>query len=602
MSSQLALASLLSTLNPAQLTAMIETRAVAHPESLRDALDLAGALLKPESIQRALHAAPRDLLALLSGQTDAVPEGAYLSGLILPSEQTAIDSAAVRMPEVSAVLDDLLQQHEIAADALLAPSMVGVSGSAKQSLSEESERVAAERAFDAVGLAGQLLRDSERHPLTLRQHDALSAVSAKRIAAECAREPEEIVTFVRVLLGANLLERKTGAVADADRIQQWRELPLPQRYVALTEEWLHNSDAVVRSVMHAWASTPDAPPEHILKQLFPLSTEDTVKKLAEFTADATQLGLLVDGHLSPAGTLLVNGDRDAAIASLSTAFPATVTQVYVQPDLSVIAPGPLNPEIEAKLLQFSELESAGLASSFRISAKTLEASLSDDLNEGDIRAFLEEVSLTGIPQPLDYLLTEATRRHGSIVVRDTPPTSASATSVDSEVSAIAQTWIVCQDASAAAQLRVDRALTPLGLSPNGERLLSSLRASAQVVDALRSAGYPVTTELRNRAVAEKHDSEPSAPATDLRGELALRIVEVASHEQSGGSHERLLELAVRQKQRVRVVMQQLNQQEREFVLRPVGLRNGRLRGIDEIAQVERTLPVADLIVVEHLSA
>ena len=598
MSSQLALASLLSTMTAEQLTTVLEVRAVAHPEAIRDALDLAGALLKPDSIHRALRSSSREVLELLSGQNDTQHDEAVAAALILPGETIPQSNAVVRMPEVSEVLAELLSETPLTQSQLTQlPDRDSHSGDVND-LTSEDDLQATERAFDSVRLVSQLLRESEEHPFTLRQHDVLSSAIAKRVAQELARQPEEISAFVKIMLTAGLLAPGSGARSENDTFANWDDQSLSARYIALTRNWLQHSDTVLRHVLTEWAGQQSISAEQLLQYRYPLASAEKIAELAELCAQATRLGLMVNGRLTTVGVNLIGGHDDAASDLVERAFPQTVTQVYVQPDLTIIAPGPLESTSEKVLLTFAQLESSGVASTYRITASTLEASLSSGVDEQKIRDFLEQVSLTGIPQPLDYLLSEATRRHGSIVVRE-PAEEALAEELST---ARAQSWVSCADASVTAQLRVDRALNQLGLNSVSETEVWSLFSPEQVAQALRSAGYPVTLESSRSEPGHEAEEAVSAQTPRLHSVVASRIVEVASHELSGGSHERLLELAVRQKQRVRVVMHQVNDREREFVLRPVGLRNGRLRGIDETAQVERTLPVADLIVVEHLSA
>ena len=65
--------------------------------------------------------------------------------------------------------------------------------------------------------------------------------------------------------------------------------------------------------------------------------------------------------------------------------------------------------------------------------------------------------------------------------------------------------------------------------------------------------------------------------------------------------QRMIELAVKQKQRLKVVLALGEGTEREFTLRPVSFGNGRLRGVDELVQVERTLPINNLVSVEFVN-
>ena len=64
-----------------------------------------------------------------------------------------------------------------------------------------------------------------------------------------------------------------------------------------------------------------------------------------------------------------------------------------------------------------------------------------------------------------------------------------------------------------------------------------------------------------------------------------------------GDLTRRLKLAIRERSTVRVVAV-AGDDEREFTLLPVSLQGGRLRATDQVAGVERTLPVSAITTVE----
>ena len=82
----------------------------------------------------------------------------------------------------------------------------------------------------------------------------------------------------------------------------------------------------------------------------------------------------------------------------------------MQPDLSLIVPGPLPPEDEAALSAIVEIEQLGPAASLRLSTASLARAARRGSEPAAVRALLERLSLTGIPQPLEYLLRDLERK------------------------------------------------------------------------------------------------------------------------------------------------------------------------------------------------
>lgn len=588
MSSQLALAAQLSRLDRTQLETVLRARALANPNSIRDALDLAGALLKTESITRALTALSRDALARLLHAPSAEAPSTELACLAL--QTLSPDDVWETLPEVREQLMVLLAEAGVAPEELLSEAPVpAIRADAHPAAAQSREHSAAEHAFETVRAVNQLLRAIAEEPVAMRTPTTLTVSATKRLAAAIALEPEQTLGYLRLILSSDLVESTERQCCVSAKTGEWATWSRPERFAVLAEGWLEQLKPFVRDLLSGGTEvTLDTARTELLRR-YPLATDDVVADFELTLGDGALYGLIVAGELSAIGQQLLSGQRTAARATLEQLFPSSVAHVYVQPDLSVIAPGPLDAAVEEQLLNFAILESAGLASSYRISARTLEAALGAGQTESQIREFLTEHSLTGIPQPLDYLLTEASNRHGGIVVREV---------FDGSFDVRARSLVWCREPAVAAQLRVDRSLAVLALSAVTDAESWSMVEPGRVVAALREAGYAVTLDAPSEAEPHPHVAHSSAdPVT----ELVDRIVTASQNESAAGSVERLLQLAVRQKQRIRAVLEQPDGTVREFRLRPVGLSNGRLRGIDEQAEVERTLPVSHLIEVEHLA-
>jgi len=197
-----------------------------------------------------------------------------------------------------------------------------------------------------------------------------------------------------------------------------------------------------------------------------------------------------------------------------------------------------------------------------------------------LRAFVAGISLTGIPQPLDYLIEETARRHGLVRVGRTPYGS----------------YVHSADPDLLAAIAVDHSLSPLGLQRTGDGLESRFDEEL-VFWALADARYPVSVEDADgsiRTVHRRRAATTVAPARDSARELVERLRLSNSDDTEAGWMERQLEAAVKARSAV-VVMVKLPTGPTTFVLEPTGIGGGRLRARDRSSDIERTLPLSSIL-------
>jgi hypothetical protein len=315
------------------------------------------------------------------------------------------------------------------------------------------------------------------------------------------------------------------------------------------------------------------------------------ERITAFTRDAGLLGITTGDVPSSAGRALLTTGADAAADALAAHLPAEVDRVYLQHDLTVVSPGPLDPGVESRLLAVADVEGRGLAASYRISSGSVARALAaGDSGEG-IRAFLAGVSLTGIPQPLDYLLDEAVARFGRLRVRPAalPDAPDARTVVVSDDAALLATLLVDRDLSALRLVRVDDVTLASSASPDAvERALTSARLGPVCEDA---RGGPV-------APAGRAASAPTAtadPEPDAAEALVARVRAADGPDDGAAWTARQLEVAIRAKAALSVRVRMPDGREVGYVLEPASVAGGRLRARDRIADVERTLPLSSIV-------
>jgi hypothetical protein len=130
--------------------------------------------------------------------------------------------------------------------------------------------------------------------------------------------------------------------------------------------------------------------------------------------EATTLGVLALGALSSAGRALLREDAAAASAALLDALPDPVDHVVVQADRTVVAPGPLEPELAKEIGLVAEVESAGGATVYRVTEDTVRRALDAGRSAADLHELFRTRSVTPVPQSLSYLIDDVARRHGRL--------------------------------------------------------------------------------------------------------------------------------------------------------------------------------------------
>jgi len=620
-SSALALAAWLRALDDDALTTLLRARPVRE-NGIRDVFDLAEALLDESSVQAALEHLDRPTLAALAAagllaDGDRAPDAAAVAArigapepdveatLALLAQKGLVDDTDGRFapwaPVTDALrgwparglpsVDDLLDS---AAPAALEP--VGAADLAT------ADRGAADRAFAAVTAVGELISTLDREPARALQRGGIALPDWRRmLSATSAGGDDELHALLDIAAGADLVRAEGGAWRATTAGRRWQEQPRVARWSALAEGWLGLVPPELQTHFRsrAQARWGDGLLEY-LAWLYPAGGDWMRERARAAARSAEMLGIVGDSVPSTPGSALLAHGTDAAADAVALLFPADVRQVYVQHDLSLIAPGPLAADIDRRLRELADVESVGVASSYRITTASVTRALTTGASIDQVRSFLAEISLTGIPQPLEYLLTETAGRFGSLRVGavDAPAGSPDAG---------AHSYVRGDDPSLVGQLVIDQALASLVLRRTGDHRAVSRFDAETLYWSLVDARYPAVFEDADgviRAVSRSvPTAAPAAPATDTAAILVTRLRESAAEQpvESGAAwNARQLELAIKAKLAVTVVVRMPDGSEVSYVLEPAALAGGRLRARDRRADIERTLPMSHIVEVAPL--
>ncbi len=236
---------------------------------------------------------------------------------------------------------------------------------------------------------------------------------------------------------------------------------------------------------------------------------------------AAQLGVTALGALTTYGRmLLIGGDlaasdplglftgvtqpRSAAVQALDELVPAPVDHILVQADLSVVVPGPPEPELSAELDVIAEPESAGGASVFRVTPASVRRALDVGFTAEDLHALLRRRSRTPVPQTLTYLIDDAARRHGGLR------------------SGSVSSYLRSDDQALLAEVLADRRLSGLALRQIAPTVLVSPVPATRLLALLREASFaPVAEDAGGAAVLAR----PKARRAPVRLSTAARVAE-----------------------------------------------------------------------------
>jgi Helicase conserved C-terminal domain len=235
--------------------------------------------------------------------------------------------------------------------------------------------------------------------------------------------------------------------------------------------------------------------------------------VAAILKEAALLGVTSMDSLTTFGRNIVL-DSGQAAAALSGHLPAPVDHIIVQADLTALAPGRLLAVPRRTMAVLAEVESTGVATSYRFSETSIRRALDQGQSAHEILDFLKDLSKTPLPQPLTYLVEDVARKHGVLRV------------------GVASIYLRCDDQHLIDQVQADRRLASLQLRQIAPGIVVSASPADVVLDKLRDAGYAPVAEsaqgavLIHRPETKRTSAKPAASAVTITGP-SPRLITVA---------------------------------------------------------------------------
>ena len=176
-----------------------------------------------------------------------------------------------------------------------------------------------------------------------------------------------------------------------------------------------------------------------------------------------------------------------AASALRAALPEPVGHVLLQADLTAVAPGPLEPELEHELDLVGEVESAGGATVYRFTEATVRRALDAGRTAAELHELFATRSATPVPQGLTYLVDDVARKHGRLR------------------GGAAASFLRSDDEVLIAEVLASPAAGPLELRRIAPTVAVSPLPLAELMDGLRGAGFTPAAEDEGGAVLDLTD-------------------------------------------------------------------------------------------------
>ena len=585
-----------------------------RPSTVHDAFDLADSLLEPASVRDVLSRLDRTELRLLQAAREPADTATLAERLASPADdalspvETAVahlldlfllvpstDGRIVATPDAvgERLDDDPLLSAERLADERPPVVLEAVDDIDREAVDARSS----ERLYAIVIEVAEILRALEQSPARELAKGGLALPETRRLAEAARIDVDDVSTLLGITTRAGLARTSPDGWVVTAEANAWLASSWPDRWEALTSSWLDSLPLEIVAVLRQRVETSWGEPlREFTLWAYPAGAAWVPERLAAFSRSAELLGLSSGGVPTSAALALFREGAGAARSRVAELLPEAVEQVYLQHDLTVVSPGPLSPALDARLRVIAVVESAGLAATYRITEGGVQRALSEGETADTLRAFLGEISATGIPQPLDYLVQQSAERHGRYRVSGVEPGTPG-------FPADAVTLVEADEHTSIDTLEVDHALSPLALRRlDGLRIVSRFERDT-VFWALSDERYPVVvldeTGISVTPPVRRRPRRPvPAPARDQLREMVERL----SAENEGSTETtdrawiaRQLDAAVKGRLTVTISIEQPDGTTSSLEMEPTGVGGGRVRGRDKKSDVERTLPLSHVV-------
>ena len=577
MSDQLRIAAALRKLDDATLERVIQLR-MLNSSHLRDFFDMADALANQKSVAAALSSLTVSQFEQLEnlGNGDATKSSDIVFDLMLaersPNQAHIFESTLSAIANIRAQRKTLKPISNTTEERLKLPAA-------------DVDRDASLAIFDVIQALTELIFELEQRYIREVGKRGVGLPDIKRLANHLSKGNDYSKQIFELAQFVNLAEVEGSRWQLGQQAENWISWSDRERWRHLAECWLGLlGDEAARELLAVEAGESF---EEKLAEVYPFADSTATNRIKKVAEIANLIGLVSNAQATSWLALMATNDQQLASERAISGLPAAAEKVIIQADLTLIAPSPLPTELEIKLRRFVDTEQIGMASSYRLSALSVSHGLETGLSIDDIRSLLLRLSAKDLPQPVDYLLKEAETRFSRLMVYATKSG--------------AHSQIVSADSILLAEIHNDQRLKPFALHFDEAGNLHSRFESELVYFALRDANFVAVRVDEAGKVLSPQKLSTTKKVSEQKQNITEDIARMRSADSQGSSNPdddellRQIQLAIKYKAKMLIVLTAANGEQVEYLVEPVGVANGRLRAKDRKADIERTLPLSSVV-------
>lgn len=292
------------------------------------------------------------------------------------------------------------------------------------------DEAATSQGLDAVRQMRQLVMALMDAPVALNKDGTVGVRAAANLEKELGFDPRLLVTIGEAagLIGRGNVDDEDVLAATRDALT-WIDATLSDQWAILMVGWaaspwrtdtgakLLSADMHAPAVRHA-RTTILRHACRVDQLLFhaPLEASGFSPQLIQAVVDEAEFVGALAGTPAPAQSsplLALLGGEDVSAATKAL-VPPSVDTLIAQGDMTMLAPGPLEPDMASFLERIAELESPGLASVWRVTEASVRRGLDGGLTADEVHAWLNQHVMGEVPQAITFLIDDTARNHGAI--------------------------------------------------------------------------------------------------------------------------------------------------------------------------------------------
>ncbi|MGH3935744.1 MAG: helicase-associated domain-containing protein, partial [Pseudonocardiaceae bacterium] len=313
-------------------------------------------------------------------------------------------------------------------------------------------RAAQAAAQEALRAMTTLLDEARATPIAALKKGGVGARERARLAKRLSLPEDVLVLWIDLAYAAGLLGHTDSGYAPTRSYTEWRAAAPGQRWAVVTNAWFSLEHAPTSREIEGDKELPPPLPlgsaAGLLRRALlratpagssvraaakeidwfcPLHGYDAGQcgdKMVAAIREAELLGVIATDVVSELGAQLLAvagaGSTDAVdelAGRCAALLPEARCSVILQSDLTAVVSGQPSAAVSRLLNESAAVETLGAARTWRFTPASVRAALDAGWTAQDLLTELAAISDHPIPQPLEYLITDASRRHGKVRVR-----------------------------------------------------------------------------------------------------------------------------------------------------------------------------------------